>query len=85
MNATSDWVSEVLREEPDLTMPPDVTARITAALRSEVAHRNAGELAAEAKQAFDEVERRSSLGSFGTNPPAHYDKPGLGIRETQAH
>lgn len=85
MNATADWVREVLHEEPDLTMPPDVTARITAALRAEVEHRNAGDLAAEAKRAFDEVERRSSLGSFGVNPPSHYDKPGLGMREATPH
>ena len=84
MNATSDWVSEVLREEPDPTIPPDVTARITDALRAEVEHRAAGDLAADAKQAFDEVERRSSLGSFGTNAPAHYDRSGLGMRETTA-
>ncbi|CAI9403834.1 MULTISPECIES: hypothetical protein [Aestuariimicrobium] len=81
MSTNADWVGEVLGAEPTPAMPDEVQARIVAALRDEVAHRNAGELAAEAKQAFDEVDRRSSLGSFSPNPPSHYDKPGLGMRE----
>lgn len=81
MTTNADWVGEVLEREPDLIMPASVQAQITAALRAAVQHRSAGDLAAESKQAFDEVERRSTTGSFGANPPAHYDKPGLGMRE----
>ena len=79
------WVSALLRAEEAPAMPSDVESAIVAALREEVAHRAGGALAAEAKQAFDEVEQRSSTGTFGVNPPSHYDKPGLGLREVTSN
>lgn len=83
MSENADWVSAVLGSQPDPVLPEAVATRIEAALAEEVTRRSDGVAADENCRAVNELHQRSSQGSFGTNAPSHFDRPGLGIIDAE--
>ncbi|WP_203567530.1 hypothetical protein [Aestuariimicrobium ganziense] len=82
MSEDTDWVGSLLAgQSTPPPIPEAVAARIEAALHDEVARRQYGLAAEEARRALEELQRRSSAGSFG-NAPTHLDKSGLGLSDT---
>ena len=74
-----DWISEVLSADADVEMPEHIATQITDALQSEAQQRAVDASLDEAKRSYLEMGRRSALGTFGENAPAHYDRSGVGI------
>lgn len=74
------WVTRTLAGAPSPAMPPDVAARIEAALAAE---QSARELPHDslADEISHEFEHSTRTGLYGANGPTHYDKVGIGIVE----
>jgi len=58
----------LLAEAPDEPMPPEVAARLDAALDAEIARRRSGASKAELDAESAAAAARTALGSFGANP-----------------
>ncbi|GAA1390673.1 hypothetical protein [Luteococcus peritonei] len=74
------WLGELLAADPAPAMPPAVADRILEALATEQRRRSADDFQPDAAPAeLVELDERTSLGTFGPNPPSTYSPPALGL------